>query len=64
MYLINLIISKLGETVNSFLNENSEEVFKEVRPEMAKQVGELVIKVMNDALGSLPADKFVSIRRT
>ncbi|XP_046648871.1 protein takeout-like [Daphnia pulicaria] len=52
----------LGETVNNFLNENSQEVFAEVKPEMAKQVGELVIKVMNDALGALPADKFVSTR--
>jgi len=52
----------LGETVNNFLNENSQEVFAEVKPEMAKQVGELVIKVMNDALGALPAEKFVSSR--
>ncbi|KAK4015444.1 protein takeout [Daphnia magna] len=53
----------LGETVNNFLNENSQEVFAEVKPEMAKQVGELVIKVMNDAMGALPAEKFVSTRR-
>ena len=59
-----IIACQSGETVNNFLNENSQEVFNEVKPEMAKQVGELVIKVMNDALGSLPADKFVSSRRT
>lgn len=53
----------LGETVNNFLNENSQEVFNEVKPEVAKQVGELVIKVMNDALGALPADKFLSTKR-
>lgn len=52
-----------GETVNNFLNENSQEVFNEVKPEMAKQVGELVIKVMNDALGALPAEKFISTRK-
>jgi hypothetical protein len=53
----------LGETINTFLNENSQEVFAEVKPEMSKQVGELVIKVMNDALAALPADKFLSGRR-
>ncbi len=30
---------------------------------MAKQVGELVIKVMNDALGALPAEKFVTSKK-
>ena len=29
----------LGETVNAFLNENSQEVFNEVKPNIEKQVG-------------------------
>lgn len=53
----------LGETVNAFLNENSQEVFNEVKPEISKQVGDLVIRVMNDALGSLPAEKFLSTKK-
>jgi len=53
----------LGETINAFLNENSQEVFNEVKPEISKQVGQLVVKVMNDALGALPAEKFLLSKR-
>jgi len=53
----------LGETVNNFLNENSQEVFAEVKPEVSKQVQNLVIKVMNDALSALPTEKFLKSNR-
>jgi Haemolymph juvenile hormone binding protein (JHBP) len=52
-----------GETVNNFLNENSQEVFAEVKPEVSKQVQNLVIKVMNDALSALPTEKFLKSNR-
>ena len=55
---IALFGSVTGETVNNFLNENSQDVFAQVKPEMAKQVSGLVTKVMNDALGGLPTEKF------
>jgi len=41
------------------LNDNSQQVFAELKPEISKQVGSLVLKVMNDALSALPADKFL-----
>jgi len=50
----------LGQSVNTFLNDNSQEVFAELKPEISKQVGSLVLKVMNDALSALPADKFLT----
>jgi len=49
----------LGQSVNSFLNDNSQSVFSELKPELSRQVGELVVKVMNDALSALPAEKFL-----
>jgi hypothetical protein len=48
-----LIIFRISPKVNAFLNENSQEVFNEVKPEISKQVGQLVLKVMNDALSKL-----------
>jgi len=49
----------LGQSINTFLNDNSQQVFAELKPEISKQVGGLVLKVMNDALSALPADKFL-----
>merc|ERR1712071_744474 len=49
----------LGQSINTFLNDNSQQVFAELKPEISKQVGSLVLKVMNDALSALPADKFL-----
>lgn len=49
----------LGMSINSFLNQNSQEVFAELKPEISRQVGRLVVQVMNDALAALPADKFL-----
>ena len=51
--------SNTGQSVNSFLNDNSQSVFSELKPELSRQVGELVVKVMNDALSALPAEKFL-----
>ena len=61
--LIVLTWISTGETVNNFLNENSQEVFAEVKPEVSKQVQHLVIKVMNDALSALPTEKFLKSNR-
>ena len=61
--LIVLTWISIGETVNNFLNENSQEVFAEVKPEVSKQVQHLVIKVMNDALSALPTEKFLKSNR-
>jgi len=47
----------LANTVNKFLNDHSQEVIKEVKPEISRQLTELVTRVMNDAFSELPADK-------
>ena len=43
--------------MNKFLNDHSQEVIKEVKPEISRQLTELVTRVMNDAFSELPADK-------
>ena len=49
-----------GETVNHFINENGHEILKEIEPEVARQINELVEKVMNDAFSQLPADTILT----
>ncbi|XP_068214566.1 protein takeout-like [Palaemon carinicauda] len=49
----------LGQTVNLFVNQNSQEILRDVKPEVTRQLGELVEKVMNDALSQLPVDAFL-----
>ncbi|KAK2704778.1 protein takeout-like [Artemia franciscana] len=53
----------LGDTVNNFLNDNSEDVLDEVRPEISKILNDFVQKVLNDGLSSLPVDKFLTSSR-
>ncbi|XP_064107485.1 protein takeout-like [Macrobrachium nipponense] len=49
----------LGQTVNHFLNQNSQEILKDLKPEVSRQLGVLVERVMNDALSQLPVDSFL-----
>lgn len=49
----------LGETVNHFLNENSQEILRDIKPEISRQLSNLVQRVMNDALSQLPVDAFL-----
>lgn len=49
----------LGETVNHFLNENSQEILRDIKPEVTRQLNRLVENVMNDALSQLPIDAFL-----
>ena len=51
------LIAATANTVNKFLNDHSQEVIKEVKPEISRQLTELVTRVMNDAFSELPADK-------
>lgn len=51
-----------GNVINNFLNENSKDIFEEIRPQIAKQVGDLVQLVSNRALAVLGADHFADVR--
>lgn len=46
----------LAETINVFVNENGHEILSEIQPEVARQINQLVDKVMNDAFSQIPAD--------
>jgi len=50
----------LADTVNKFLNDHGQEVLKEVKPEISRQLTQLVTRVMNDAFSELPADKLLN----
>lgn len=48
----------VGRVMNNFLNENSMEIFTELRPRIARRIGEIVKTVANKALSALPSDYF------
>jgi hypothetical protein len=52
----------LGTVINNFLNENANEIFEEVRPQIGIQVAEMVQALTNRALSSLSDDHFADIR--
>jgi len=52
----------LGTVINTFLNENANEIFEEVRPQIGIQVAEMVQLLSNRALASLSSDHFADIR--
>ncbi|CAG7716030.1 unnamed protein product [Allacma fusca] len=51
----------LGNVINNFLNENSKDIFDEVRPQIGNQVGDMVTLLANRALAGLPAEQFVDL---
>ena len=50
-----------GTVLNNFLNENGLEIFEEIRPQIAIQVGEMVQLLTNKALGALSPDHFADV---
>lgn len=44
----------LAQTMNLFLNDNGQEILQDIKPEVTRQLNELVQKVMDDALSQLP----------
>jgi len=50
----------LADTVNNFLNDHGQDVLSEVRPEISRQLEDLVTRVMNDAFSELPADNLLN----
>lgn len=44
----------LGETVNTFLNENAHDIIREVKPQFAQEIDKLVKSVFAEAIASLP----------
>ncbi|XP_045626413.1 protein takeout [Procambarus clarkii] len=49
----------LSRTMNLFLNDNGQEILQDVKPEVTRQLNDLVQKVMNDALSQLPVSSFL-----
>jgi hypothetical protein len=49
----------LADTVNEFINKNSQLIINEVKPQIREEVTRLVESVMNDAFSKLPADDFL-----
>ena len=49
----------LADTVNEFINKNSQLIINEVKPQIREEVTKLVESVMNDAFSKLPADDFL-----
>lgn len=47
-----------GTFINTFLNENSQEVFAEVKPQIATQVGDMLSLLANQALSALSTSNF------
>jgi len=50
----------LAKAVNDFLNEHSDKVLNEVRPEIARRMTIFVSRVMNEAFSELPADDLLN----
>jgi len=48
----------LGTVINNFLNENSQEVFEEIKPQIGTQVGELLSLLANRAMSALSTSQF------
>ncbi|CAL8071973.1 unnamed protein product [Orchesella dallaii] len=48
----------LGTVINTFLNENSQEVFEEIKPQIGTQVGELLSLLANRAMSALSTSQF------
>lgn len=51
-------VSPTGTFTNNFLNENSQEVFAEVKPQIGAQLGEMISLLANNALSSLSTSQF------
>lgn len=47
--------------MNNFLNENSQEVFEEVKPQITTQVGEMLSLMANRALSALSTQQFEDV---
>jgi len=56
-----VIWTHAGPVINNFLNENSQEIFDELRPQIGDQVGEMLSLLANKALSVLPSDYFPQI---
>lgn len=50
-----------GETVNTFLNENAQDIIREVKPQFAQEIDRLVLRVFSEAIGALPVELWESL---
>ena len=50
-----------GETVNAFLNDNSQELFNEYKSDIFKQIGGMIQSVINEGLSNFPTDNFLKL---
>lgn len=58
MFSLYFSIPFVGEVINRFLNENSQEVFEEIKPQIGKQVGGMMSLFANRALAALSTNGF------
>ena len=50
----------LADTVNDFINKNSQLIINEVKPQIREEVTNLVDSVLNDAFSKLPAEEILA----
>ncbi|CAB4058120.1 unnamed protein product [Lepeophtheirus salmonis] len=48
-----------AETVNKFLNENSDVILREIKPQIKGKMITIIERVLNDAFSQLPADDLI-----
>nr|CAD7205878.1 unnamed protein product [Timema douglasi] len=48
--------NKLGEAMNKFLNENSHEIFKDMKPKIMDELGEIFNDIGNQVLRNYPKE--------
>ena len=58
--LFNNELPALSVTVNKFLNDQSQVIINEVKPQIKLEVTQLVESVMNEAFSKLPVEEFLS----
>ncbi|KAG8232433.1 hypothetical protein J437_LFUL012863 [Ladona fulva] len=49
----------LGETINGFLNEQSPEIIRELKPQFSEEIDKLILSVFGKALSKLPVEKWM-----
>ncbi|XP_046392756.1 protein takeout-like [Ischnura elegans] len=48
----------LGDTVNGVLNEQSQELIREIKPRFSKEIDAIILKVFGGALSTFPVEKW------
>lgn len=59
MYFTNLFNGnkELGDTFNKFVNENWQDIFKEIKPAMASSLAQVYKSILNNVFSNIPYDE-------